>query len=153
MLTSTAARTRTAVRIDRLSLVFNGTHPSLFGCRTFHQSPLRPIYNVYTHNRPTSLPSKSLHHRNPHLCSFAQSSTMYTLQPDFTAQPSEAGGSPLVHAFSDTPTSTWTFVVVDPATKDAFVIDSVLEFDAASGHIGALALKQVGHDYEPRLMN
>jgi glyoxylase-like metal-dependent hydrolase (beta-lactamase superfamily II) len=111
---------------------------------------------------------------------------MYTLQPDFTAQPSEVEGSPLVHAFFDTPTSTWTFVVVDPATKHAFVIDSVLEFDAASGHIGtksaqglaafvrdsgynvvrimethvhadhatgALALKQVGHDYERRLMN
>jgi glyoxylase-like metal-dependent hydrolase (beta-lactamase superfamily II) len=61
---------------------------------------------------------------------------MSTLQPDFTAHPSNAEGSPLVHAFFDTTTFAWTFVVVDPSTQDALIIDSVLEFDPASGHIG-----------------
>lgn len=46
-----------------------------------------------------------------------------------------------MHAFFDNPTSTWTFVVADPDTKDAFVIDSVLEFDPASGRIGTKAAR------------
>lgn len=63
--------------------------------------------------------------------------------PDITYQPTAVStghrhgdGSPLVHCFFDNPTSTWTYLVVDPTTKDALVIDPVLEFDPASGSIG-----------------
>lgn len=41
--------------------------------------------------------------------------------------------SPEVTAFFDEPTNTVSYVVVDPQTKKAAVIDSVLGFDAASG--------------------
>jgi glyoxylase-like metal-dependent hydrolase (beta-lactamase superfamily II) len=40
---------------------------------------------------------------------------------------------PLVQAFFDEPTFTATYVVSDPATKRAAIIDSVLDFDHASG--------------------
>ncbi len=45
----------------------------------------------------------------------------------------ETAGSPVVHAFFDEPTNTATYVVWDPATKKAAIIDSVLDFDAAAG--------------------
>ncbi len=40
---------------------------------------------------------------------------------------------PEVFAFFDEPTNTATYVLKDPATKVAAIIDSVLDFDAASG--------------------
>ena len=44
----------------------------------------------------------------------------------------KAGGSPLVQSFFDEPTNTATYVVWDPATRKAAVVDSVLDFDAAA---------------------
>ncbi|MBU2340173.1 MAG: MBL fold metallo-hydrolase, partial [Alphaproteobacteria bacterium] len=41
--------------------------------------------------------------------------------------------APHVEAFFDEPTFTATYVVHDPITKDAAIIDSVLDFDHASG--------------------
>ena len=41
--------------------------------------------------------------------------------------------APHVEAFFDEPTFTATYVVHDPATKDAAIIDSVLDFDHAAG--------------------
>ena len=45
------------------------------------------------------------------------------------------GGAPrpLVEAFFDEPTFTASYVVHDPATKRAAIVDSVLDFDAAAG--------------------
>lgn len=43
---------------------------------------------------------------------------------------------PLVKAFFDEPTFTATYVVSDPATGKAAIIDSVLDFDQASGCTG-----------------
>jgi glyoxylase-like metal-dependent hydrolase (beta-lactamase superfamily II) len=40
---------------------------------------------------------------------------------------------PVVNSFFDEPTSTASYVVHDPATKAAAIIDSVMNFDAASG--------------------
>jgi glyoxylase-like metal-dependent hydrolase (beta-lactamase superfamily II) len=45
----------------------------------------------------------------------------------------KAARSPVVHSFFDEPTNTATYVVSDPATKKAAIIDSVLDFDAAAG--------------------
>lgn len=44
--------------------------------------------------------------------------------------------APLVQAFFHEPTFTATYVVSDPATKRAAIIDSVLDFDHASGRTG-----------------
>lgn len=41
--------------------------------------------------------------------------------------------APCVKAFFDEPTFTASYVVHDPATKSAAIIDSVLDFDQASG--------------------
>jgi glyoxylase-like metal-dependent hydrolase (beta-lactamase superfamily II) len=60
---------------------------------------------------------------------------MTALVPDFTAEPTATAGSPLVYAFFDAATSTWTYIAVDPSTKDAVIIDSVLGYDPASGKV------------------
>jgi len=41
--------------------------------------------------------------------------------------------SPIIHSFFDEPTHTVTYLVVDPATKLAAVIDPVFDYDYASG--------------------
>ena len=45
-------------------------------------------------------------------------------------------GAPHVRAFFDEPTFTASYVVHDPATGKAAIIDSVLDFDQASGRTG-----------------
>jgi len=45
----------------------------------------------------------------------------------------KAAVSPGVHSFFDEPTNTATYVVWDPATRKAAIVDSVLNFDAAAG--------------------
>ena len=40
---------------------------------------------------------------------------------------------PLIEAFFDEPTNTISYLVGDPATRTAAVIDPVLDFDMASG--------------------
>ena len=46
---------------------------------------------------------------------------------------SGSGHVPVVHSFFDEPTNTVSYVVHDPATREAAVIDSVLDYDAAAG--------------------
>ncbi|EIZ79881.1 beta-lactamase [Novosphingobium sp. Rr 2-17] len=46
---------------------------------------------------------------------------------------SRGAGSPVVRSFFDEATHTATYVVSDPTTKKAAIIDSVLDFDAAAG--------------------
>ena len=48
-----------------------------------------------------------------------------------------------VEVFFDKPTYTLTYVVFDPHTKDALLIDSVLDFDQASGHYSYDSAKSV----------
>ncbi len=42
---------------------------------------------------------------------------------------------PLIHAFFDEPTFTVSYLVIDPVTKQAAVIDPVLDYDQASGEV------------------
>jgi glyoxylase-like metal-dependent hydrolase (beta-lactamase superfamily II) len=42
---------------------------------------------------------------------------------------------PNVHTFHEPVTGTWQYIVADPITKDAVIIDSVLDFDAATSKI------------------
>jgi len=44
--------------------------------------------------------------------------------------------NPLVRSFHHLATSTWSHVVVDPATRRAAIIDAALDFDAPSARIG-----------------
>jgi glyoxylase-like metal-dependent hydrolase (beta-lactamase superfamily II) len=44
--------------------------------------------------------------------------------------------NPEVASFLHAPSNTWSYVVSDPATRTAAIIDPVLDFDAASGRIG-----------------
>jgi glyoxylase-like metal-dependent hydrolase (beta-lactamase superfamily II) len=50
---------------------------------------------------------------------------------------------PMVRSFFDEPTNTATYVVHDPATRIAAIIDSVLDFDAAAGRTGFTAADAV----------
>ncbi len=40
---------------------------------------------------------------------------------------------PVIHPFFDEPTNTVSYIVADPATKQAAVIDPVLDYDPNSG--------------------
>jgi len=42
---------------------------------------------------------------------------------------------PIVHSFFHAPTNTWSHVVSDAATRNAAIVDAVLDFDPASGRI------------------
>ena len=46
-----------------------------------------------------------------------------------------ASNAPEVKAFFDNDSNTVSYVVTDPATKKAAIIDSVMDFDYASGTI------------------
>ena len=44
-------------------------------------------------------------------------------------------GKPLIHAFFDEPTNTVSYIVADPATKQAAFIDPVLDYDPAASQV------------------
>ncbi|TEB23410.1 Metallo-hydrolase/oxidoreductase [Coprinellus micaceus] len=44
-------------------------------------------------------------------------------------------GQPNVYSFFESATSTWQYIVTDPTTKKAVIVDPVLDFNAASGAI------------------
>ena len=50
---------------------------------------------------------------------------------------------PIIQAFFDEPTHSVSYLVADPATGDAAVIDPVLDFDPASGKIDASGATQI----------
>ncbi len=50
---------------------------------------------------------------------------------------------PLVTSFFHQPSSTWTHVVADPATRRAAVVDPVLDFDCASGTTATDSIRAV----------
>jgi len=50
---------------------------------------------------------------------------------------------PVVNAFHHQPTGSWTYVVMDPGTRAAAVIDPVLDYDWRSGRTGASSADQV----------
>lgn len=55
----------------------------------------------------------------------------------------QAAGKPEISAFFHAPTFTVTYLVVDPATGDAAVIDPVADYDHASGRYGLDSAKAV----------
>jgi glyoxylase-like metal-dependent hydrolase (beta-lactamase superfamily II) len=53
------------------------------------------------------------------------------------------GGVPEIHAFFDEPTNAVSYLVADPASGAAAVIDPVLNFDLASGEISSRSAEQI----------
>lgn len=51
--------------------------------------------------------------------------------------------NPLVRSFHHLGTSTWTHVIVDPATRRAAIVDPVLDLDPASGRVSADSARRV----------
>ena len=51
--------------------------------------------------------------------------------------------SPQVHSFHHADTGTWSYVVADPATTQAAIIDPVLDFDAKSGRTSHKSAQQL----------
>jgi glyoxylase-like metal-dependent hydrolase (beta-lactamase superfamily II) len=52
-------------------------------------------------------------------------------------------GTPEIHAFFDEPTNAVSYLVADPASCSAAVIDPVLNFDLASGEIGSRSAEEI----------
>ena len=50
---------------------------------------------------------------------------------------------PIIEAFFDEPTNTISYLVADPATRDAAIIDPVLDFDLASGEADARSAERI----------
>ena len=50
---------------------------------------------------------------------------------------------PVIEAFFDQPTKTISYLVADPATREAAVIDPVLDFDLASGEADARSAERI----------
>ena len=50
---------------------------------------------------------------------------------------------PIIEAFFDEPTNTISYLVADPATRDAAVIDPVLDFDLPSGEADARSAERI----------
>ena len=50
---------------------------------------------------------------------------------------------PMIHAFFDEPTNTVSYIVADPGTKQAAVIDPVLDYDPNSGEVDIRSVKTI----------
>ena len=57
-----------------------------------------------------------------------------------TAEPRNA---PLIHPFFDEPTNTVSYLVADPATREAAVIDPVLDYDPAAGEVDTRSVEAI----------
>lgn len=53
------------------------------------------------------------------------------MQP-YSTQPSPEGGEPIIHDVFESNTGTWQYVVADPSTLDAIIIDPVLDYDPST---------------------
>jgi glyoxylase-like metal-dependent hydrolase (beta-lactamase superfamily II) len=51
--------------------------------------------------------------------------------------------APLIRAFFDEPTNTISYLVTDPASREAAVIDPVLDYDAASGEVDTRSVEAI----------
>ena len=50
---------------------------------------------------------------------------------------------PAVNAFHHKPTGSWTYVVMDPGTRAAAVIDPVLDYDAKAGTVDVRSVRSM----------
>src|SRR5262245_15206635 len=52
-------------------------------------------------------------------------------------------GTPIIQAFFDEPTNTVSYLVADPATRQAAVIDPVLDYDHKSGEVNTRSVEAI----------
>ena len=57
-----------------------------------------------------------------------------TLHADISHEPVDAQ-TPAIHSFFEKVTGTWQYILVDPATLEAVIVDPVLDYDPASGAV------------------
>jgi glyoxylase-like metal-dependent hydrolase (beta-lactamase superfamily II) len=50
-------------------------------------------------------------------------------------------GKPAIHAFFDEPTNTVSYIVADPATKEAAFIDPVLDYDPGASEVDTCSVE------------
>jgi glyoxylase-like metal-dependent hydrolase (beta-lactamase superfamily II) len=50
---------------------------------------------------------------------------------------------PIIEAFFDSPTNTISYLIADPATRVAAVIDPVLDFDLSSGEVDTASAERI----------
>ncbi len=50
-------------------------------------------------------------------------------------------GRPAIHAFFDEPTNTVSYIVADPATKEAGFIDPVLDYDPSGSEVDTCSVE------------
>ena len=55
----------------------------------------------------------------------------------------EMAGAPIIQAFFDEPTNTVSYLVADPATKEAAVIDPVLDYDHNAGEVDTRSVEAI----------
>lgn len=55
----------------------------------------------------------------------------------------ESHHAPLIHPFFDEPTNTVSYLVADPATREAAVIDPVLDYDPAAGEVDTRSVEAI----------
>lgn len=55
----------------------------------------------------------------------------------------ETPNAPLIHPFFDEPTNTVSYLVADPATREAAVIDPVLDYDPAAGEVDTRSVEAI----------
>ncbi|BGP74325.1 putative Metallo-beta-lactamase domain protein [Rhodotorula toruloides] len=82
-----------------------------------------------THTRTTTASAMSTVSNTRPASTAATTTTPLTPFRTHTPSPTALPSTPLTHVFWDTRTSTWTYLVVDPSTRRAAIIDSVLDFD------------------------
>jgi len=82
------------------------------------------------HRQPTSSFSLPLSNNQSHPTTTSQSFTAAHRQFSSMSSPPN---KPEVHGLFHNGTSTMTYVIADPTTKETIILDSVLDYDASSG--------------------
>ncbi|OBZ68185.1 Glyoxylase B2 [Grifola frondosa] len=120
---------------------------ALRACRPCSSVPLRVSHAAgVSHLRTNSCPASAVRfiatasssiHDSIHHCTFVSHASAEKIPP---AEPwrrhiSQDPHTPTVYTFFEKATSTWQYIVVDPESLEALVIDPVLDYEASSGTI------------------
>lgn len=138
-----------AVRKQKGSVIFSGystgmripsTRPSSFvklvSIGAASRCPLSAPAAIKT---SVSRPTRSLVSQRFLLSRIHHTTSFYPTVPSFTHPMSTF----LVHAFFDKVTSTCTYLLADPASKEAIIIDSVLGFDPVTTTVDTVGADQI----------
>lgn len=119
------------------------TRFSTAACRCPHRSAAPLSSSAHSHAASLSPRStartahSSLGASGPRTMATQAAPTAAPLKPFRTHEPKPdaSPSTPLTHVFFHEPTSTWTYLVVCPTTREAAAIDSVLDYDPQSNTV------------------